>query len=90
MIEGLKMAHRHHYAEKLGTWKDGTKIRIRECKCGVILMYSLVPKQSCKSCGKIFDVNEMIFLTKEFDYFRCKTCLADIVGQAFKELLEKE
>lgn len=84
------MGHRHHWAEKLGTWKDGTKFRLNECKCGVGAFYSAIPNQICKSCNKKIEVNAMIFLTNDYDYFRCKACMAKILGEAFKAELEKD
>jgi len=82
--------HKHHYSEKLTTWKDGTVILYKECKCGVMKFFSAKPNQICKQCGNKFAVNEAIFFTKEMDFFRCKKCLSEILGNALKEIFMKE
>ena len=82
--------HKHHYSEKLATWKDGTVILYKECKCGVMQFFSALPNQICKQCGKKFDVNEAIYLTVDIDFFRCKKCLSEILGNALEEIFMKE
>ena len=82
--------HRHHYAEKVLTWKDGTYFLLKRCKCGVHRFFSTIPHQICKQCGKTFETNEEIYFTVEMDFFRCKTCLTQILGEAFKKAFEED
>jgi superfamily II helicase len=77
--------HKCHFQESIRECKDGLMILLKACECGKMQFLSAKEDQLCPHCHQKLALSEVVYLTKQYTYLICKSCLTTELEKRLKE-----